>query len=231
MAIAGNLEVFNFIDIFQILRKDKKDGILVVENENRKFAVYFKEGNILYIREVAKVFYIYLDVDFDQVLEKEGISKDDLYRVLVAKLPLLLAVKKGKFSFTPGFIRYPADIEPIIPIEKIIMYLSRQLSQDEVERKISDLNLVFEKNKDWRILAEKAHLTDTEKKILDYIDGNRTVKQIMEEAKVKQLTLERALYGFLATGIISRKKKVKRKVGFNLTRNLLRKIVERIKGL
>jgi len=70
-----------------------------------------------------------------------------------------------------------------------------------------------------------------EKKILSYIDGERTVKQIMEEAKVKQLTLQRALYGFLATGIIVRKRKVKRKVGFNLTRNLLRKIVERIKGL
>ncbi len=231
MAIAGNLEVFNFIDIFQILKKDRKDGILVVENENKKFAVYFKSGDILYIREVAKVFYIYLDVDFQKVLEKDGIGKDDLYRVLVAKLPLLLAVKKGKFSFTPGFIRYSSDIEPIIPIEKIIMYLSRQLTQEEVDRKISDLNLVFEKSDQWNQIAQRAHLTDVEKKILNYIDGERTVKQIMEEAKVKQLTLQRALYGFLATGIIVRKRKVKRKVGFNLTRNLLRKIVERIKGL
>ncbi len=231
MAIAGNLEVFNFIDIFQILKKDKKDGILVVENENKKFAVYFKGGDILYIREVGKVFYIYLDVDFKKVLEKDHVSIDDLYRVLVAKLPLLLAVKKGKFSFTPGFIQYSSDIEPIIPIEKIIMYLSRQLSQEEVDRKISDLNLVFEKSDNWRQLAQKAHLTDIERKILNYVDGERTVKQIMEEAKVKQLTLQRALYGFLATGIITRKKKVKRKVGFNLTRNLLRKIVERIKGI
>ncbi|NPA54256.1 MAG: DUF4388 domain-containing protein [Aquificae bacterium] len=231
MAIAGNLEVFNFIDIFQILKKDKKDGILVVENEDKKFAVYFKEGNILYIREVVKVFHIYLDVEFEQVLEKDGVSKEDLYRVLVAKLPLLLAVKKGKFSFTPGFIRYPPYIEPIIPIEKIIMYLSRQLTPEEVERKISDLNLIFEKSENWRLIAEKAHLTDVERKILDYIDGERTVKQIMEEAKVKQLTLQRALYGFLATGLITRKKKVKRKIGFNLTKNLLRKIVERIKGL
>ncbi len=231
MAIAGNLEVFNFIDIFQILKKDKKDGILVVENEDRKFAVYFKEGNILYIREVAKIFHIYLDVEFEQVLQKDGIKKEDLYRILVAKLPLLLAVKKGKFSFTPGFIRYPLDVEPIIPIEKIIMYLSRQLTPEEVERKISDLNLIFEKSDNWRLLAEKAHLTDIENKILNYIDGERTVKQIMEEAKVKQLTLQRALYGFLATGIITRKKKVKRKIGFNLTKNLLRKIVERIKGL
>jgi DNA-binding MarR family transcriptional regulator len=231
MAIAGNLEVFNFIDIFQILKKDKKDGILVVENESRKFAVYFKEGNILYIREVAKIFHIYLDVEFEAVLKKDGIKEEDLYRVLVAKLPLLLAVKKGKFSFTPGFIRYPQDLEPIIPIEKIIMYLSRQLTQEEVERKISDLNLVFEKSDNWKLIAEKAHLTDTEKKILDYIDGEKTVKQIMEEAKVKQLTLQRALYGFLATGLITRKKKVKRKIGFNLTKNLLRKIVERIKGL
>jgi len=31
MAIAGDLKTFNFVDIFQILLKDRKDGILVIE--------------------------------------------------------------------------------------------------------------------------------------------------------------------------------------------------------
>ena len=62
MAITGNLETFNFVDIFQILKKDKKDGILVVETDNKNFAVYFKNGDLVYIREVPKVFYVYLDI-------------------------------------------------------------------------------------------------------------------------------------------------------------------------
>ncbi|WP_457639413.1 DUF4388 domain-containing protein [Persephonella sp.] len=231
MAITGNLETFNFIDIFQILKKDRKDGILVVESPDKKFAVYFKEGDMIYIREVVKVFYIYLDLDFNQVLKKEGITKDDLYQFLVARLPILLAVKKGTFSFTPGFIKYPRDIKPIIPIEKIMMYLSRQLTQEEVNRKISDLKLVFEKTENWEEIAKKAHLTETEKKILSLIDGVRTVKDILDETNIKQLTLQRILYGFLAIGIIRRKKHKKRKIGFDLTKALLQKIIARIKGL
>ena len=231
MAITGNLETFNFIDIFQILKKDKKDGILVVESPTKKLAVYFKEGDMVYIREVIKVFYIYLDIDFNQVLKKEGISKDDLYQFLVSRLPILLAVKKGKFSFTPGFIKYPSDIKPLIPLEKIMMYLSRQLSQEEVDRKISDMKLVFEKAENWTEIAKKAHLTEIEKKILSLIDGTRTVEDILNETKINQLTLQRILYGFLATGIIHRKKQKQRKIGFALTKTLLQKIISKIKGL
>jgi len=231
MAITGNLETFNFIDIFQILKKDKKDGILVVESPTKKLAVYFKEGDMVYIREVIKVFYIYLDIDFNQVLKKEGISKDDLYQFLVSRLPILLAVKKGKFSFTPGFIKYPSDIKPLIPLEKIMMYLSRQLTQEEVDRKISDMKLVFEKTDNWTEIAKKAHLTEIEKKILSFIDGTRTVEDILNETKINQLTLQRILYGFLATGIIQRKKQKQRKIGFALTKTLLQKIISRIKGL
>ncbi|WP_457635494.1 DUF4388 domain-containing protein [Persephonella sp.] len=231
MAITGNLETFNFIDIFQILKKDKKDGILVVESPTKKLAVYFKEGDMVYIREVVKVFYIYLDIDFNQVLKKEGISKEDLYQFLVSRLPILLAVKKGKFSFTPGFIKYPSDIKPLIPLEKIMMYLSRQLTQEEVDRKISDMKLVFEKAENWSEIAKKAHLTEIEKKILSLIDGTRTVEDILNETKINQLTLQRILYGFLATGIIHRKKQRQRKIGFALTKALLQKIISKIKGL
>ncbi len=230
MALTGQLEVFNFVDIFQIIRKDKKDGILVVESDDKKFAVYFKDGNIVYIREVKKVFYIYLDIEFEAVLKKEGVKKEDLYRLLVGKLPVLLAVKKGKFSFTPGFIKYSDDIDVYVPLEKIIMFLSRQLTPQEVERKISDEKLVYEKAENWEELAEKAYLTEKEKQILEAIDGKKTVEDIKNELGIDDLTLKRALYGFLAVGLIKRAKK-KKKLGFDLTKGLLKKIIGVIKGL
>ncbi len=232
MALTGNLEVFNFVDIFQVLKKDKKDGILVVESDNneQKFGVYFKQGDIVYIRPVKKVFYIYLDIDFNTVLNKEGITKDDLYQYLVSRLPVLLAVKKGKFSFTPGFIKYADDIKPQVEIEKLIMYLSRQLTEQEVERKISDIKLVYTKAEDWEDTAKRAYLTNIEKKILSAVDGKKTVEDIKNELKVDELVLKRALYGMLASGIIKRAKKEK-KLGFNLTKGLLKKIVNIVKGL
>ena len=231
MAIAGDLKIFNFVDIFQILLKDKKDGILVIEQDHNNIAVYFKEGDIVYIREVKKVFYIYLDVDFETVLKKEDIPKSELYNVLVARLPKLLSIKEGKFSFTSGFIKYPTDLKSLIPIEKLIMYLARQLTEEEVERKISDSNLVFEKSPNYENIARKAFLTDYEKKILHLIDGKNKVVDIIYNTKINDLTVKRTLYGFLACGIIQREKKKERKIGFDLTKNLLNKIISKIKGL
>lgn len=231
MAIAGDLKIFNFVDIFQILLKDKKDGILVIEQDHNNIAVYFKEGDIVYIREVKKVFYIYLDVDFEAVLKKEDTPKSELYNVLVARLPKLLSIKEGKFSFTPGFIKYPTDLKSLTPIEKLIMYLARQLTEEEVVRKISDLNLVFEKSPNYENIARKAFLTDYEKKILHLIDGKNKVADIIYNTKINDLTVKRTLYGFLACGIIQREKKKERKIGFDLTKNLLNKIISKIKGL
>ncbi|PMP63778.1 MAG: hypothetical protein C0198_01045 [Sulfurihydrogenibium sp.] len=231
MAITGDLRVFNFVDIFQVLKKDNKDGILVIERDDTNYAVYFKEGDIVYIREVKKVFYVYLDVDFEAVLQKEGVSKDELYNVLVARLPNLLSLKEGKFSFTSGFIKYPPDIKPMIPIEKLIMYLSRQLTEEEVERKISDLDLVFEKAENWEEKAKKAYLLDYEKKILHLTNGKNKVSDIINQTKLDPLIVKRTLYGFLACGIIQREKKKERKIGFDLTKNLLSKIISKIKGL
>ncbi len=231
MAIAGDLKIFNFVDIFQVLLKDKKDGILVIEQDHNNIAVYFKEGDIVYIREVKKVFYIYLDVDFEVVLKKEGVDKSELYNILVARLPKLLSIKEGKFSFTSGFIKYSPDLKPLIHIEKLIMYLARQLTEEEVERKISDLNLVFEKSLNYEDIAKKAFLTDHEKKILHLIDGKNKVAGIINITKINDLTVKRTLYGFLACGIIQREKKKERKIGFDLTKNLLNKIISKIKGL
>ncbi len=231
MAIAGDLRVFNFVDIFQILLKDKKDGILVIEKDDNNYAVYFKEGNIVFIREVKKVFYVYLDTLFDAVLKKENISLDEAYNVLVAKLPVLLNMKEGKFSFTSGFIKYPEGLKAQIPLEKLIMYLSRQLTEEEVERKISDLNLVFVKSPNYEEIAKKAFLTDYEKKILHLIDGKNKVVDIIVLSKISDLWVKRALYGFLACGIIEREKKKERKIGFELTKVLLNKIISKIKGL
>lgn len=231
MAIAGDLRVLNFVDIFQVLKKDKKDGILVIESPSKNYAVYFKDGDILYIREVSKVFHVYLDVDFEVVLKKDNVSRSEIYNVLVGRLPNLLALKEGKFLFTPGFIKYPPDLEPQIPLEKLIMYLSRQLTEDEVERKISDMNLVFEKSPGFEEIAKKAYLTDYDKKILSVIDGKNKVSDIINLTKINELLVKRTLYGFLACGIIRREKKKERKIGFDLTRNLLNKIMAKIKGL
>ncbi len=99
------------------------------------------------------------------------------------------------------------------------------------ERKISDYGLIFEKSENWENIAKKVYLLDYEKKVLHLVDGKNRVSDIIYHSKLSDLIVKRTLYGFLACGIIQREKKKERKLGFDLTRNLLNKIISKIKGL
>ncbi|MEJ5173018.1 MAG: DUF4388 domain-containing protein [Hydrogenothermaceae bacterium] len=131
--ISGNLENFGLIDVLGVILKDSKSCILVIEPaENKRYiAIYFKEGKPVFIREVSKSFLIYLDLDFESILRKEGITKDKLIANIVEKLPMVLSLKKGRFSVTSGFIKIPDDIISPVDTEKLIMYLSRGSKQKD----------------------------------------------------------------------------------------------------
>lgn len=227
--ISGNLENFGLIDVLGVILKDSKSCILIVEpEENRKYlAVYFKEGKPVFIRDVSKSFLIYLDLDFESILRREGVSKDKLIANIVEKLPMVLSLKKGRFSVTSGFIKIPDDITAPVDTEKLIMYLSRDLSEEEVNRKITDENLIYEKIENYKEKAQLSSLNEDEEEILSLIDGSKTVFDIEsqitlnkllksgkigdnEEIKKIKLLTRRALYRFLTAGIIKLPLKLKK---------------------
>ncbi len=231
MALTGDLSVFNFADILQVLAKDRKSGVLLVEWKDIVIAYYIKDGELVFARPVDKVFRVYTDRDFDKLLDKLRIRKEDLHKTIDKFFLSRLGNKEGIFSFTPGFIKYNSDIPVFYPVEELIMRASRVLTPEEVERKISDEMLIFEKDKNWENILSKVKLTEEEKKVLDLVDGNRSVADVRKAASgLDTLTVDRALYGFLATGILRRKKK-ERTQRPSISLDLLAKIIERIKKL
>ena len=74
------------------------------------------------------------------------------------------------------------------------------------------------------------HKKEEEKKVLSLVDGSRTVEEIRKESGLDRLTVDRALYGLLAAGIIRRKRK-ERMQRPSITLDLLAKIIEKIKQL
>ncbi len=230
MALTGDLSVFNFADILQVLAKDRKSGVLLVEWKDIVIAYYVKDGELVFARPVDKVFRVYTDRDFDKLLDKLRIKKEDLHKTIDKFFLSRIDNKEGIFSFTPGFIKYNTDIPVFYPVEELIMRASRVLTPEEVERKISDELLVFERNKNAEDILPKVKLTEDEKKVLELVDGNRSVADIRKASKLDSLTVDRALYGFLATGLIRRKKKEKTQKP-SISLDLLAKIIERIKKL
>ncbi len=230
MALTGDLTTFNFADILQVLAKDKKSGVLLVEWKDMIVAYYVREGELVFARPVDKVFRVYTDRNFEQLIHKLRIKMEDIYKTIDRFFLPRLGQKEGIFSFTPGFIKFDSEVPVYYPVEELIMRASRLLTPEEVERKISEELLIFEKSPDADAKSSKVKLTEEEKKILSLVNGNRTVADIRKDAGMDKLTVDRSLYGFLAAGIIRRKRKERVQKPF-ITLDLLAKIVEKIKQL
>ncbi len=230
MALTGDLKTFNFVDILQIIAKDRKSGILLVEWKDITVAYYVKDGEIIFARPVDRVFRVYAERDFDLLIEKLRISKENLFRTVQRFLIERLDMKEGVFSFTPGFVRYNTNYSVVYPVENIIMMASRTLTPEEVERKISDVLILFEPVEGSQDRLKRVELTPEERKVFSLVNGERTVYDIRKDSGLENLTVDRALYGFLALGVIKRKKREKKQKP-SIALDLLMKIIERIREL
>ena len=231
MALTGDLSTFNFVDIFQIIGRDKKSGILFVEWKDLTCAYYVKDGEFIFARPVDKVYRVYADKDFDLLLNKLRMGPESLPRTVERFLISRLGMKEGIFSFTPGFIKYGSDYPVEYPIEHLIVLASRHLAPQEVQRKISDDMLLFERIPGTEEILSKAKINKFEERVLSLVNGNKTVFEIRQSAGLESLVVDRALYAFLALGLIRRKKKEVKPKQANITLELLTKIIERIKSL
>ncbi|NPB08478.1 MAG: DUF4388 domain-containing protein [Aquificae bacterium] len=230
MTLTGDLRSFSFADILQVLHTDRKSGVLIVEWKDMTVAYYIKDGELVLARPVDKVFRVYVDRDFEKLLEKLRLKESALAETIKKFFLTRLDNRDGIFSFTQGFIRYPENVVVFFPAEYLIMESARRLTLEETERKISDEMLVFEKSPDYEELVRKAKLTPEEQKILELVDGKNTVKDILEKSGLDKLTVYRTLYGLLSIGAIRRKRKKSMKKP-SISLDLLAKLIEKIKRL
>ncbi|WP_448587390.1 DUF4388 domain-containing protein [Thermocrinis sp.] len=231
MALTGDLSTFNFVDIFQVIGRDKKSGILFVEWKDLTCAYYVKDGEIIFSRPVDKVYRVYTDKDFDSLLSRLRMDLKSLPKTLERFLISRLNMKEGIFSFTPGFIKYGSEYPVEYPMEYLIVLASRHLTPEEVERKISDEILLFERVPGTEGIIKRAKLNKLEENILSLVNGDKTVFQIREAASQDSLSVDRALYAFLALGLIRRKKREVKQRQTPITLELLTKIIDKIRGL
>jgi len=223
MALTGDLRSFNFVDIFQVIGRDRKSGILFVEWKDLTCAYYVKEGEIIFARPIDKVYRVYADKDFDLLLSKLRMSTESLPKTIERFLISRLNIKEGIFSFTPGFIKYGGEYPVVYPIEELIVLASRYLTPEEVERKISDELLLFERVPGKEEVLQKAKLNQIESHILSLVDGEKTVLQIRQMVKQDSLLVDRALYALIALELIRRKKKEVKQKQAPITLELLAK--------
>jgi len=232
MGLSGNLKDFSFPDILQVIAKEKKDGILLVEWKDLIVAYYIKNGQIIFARPVDKITRIYTEKDFGEILKKLRVSEEAIPKILEKYLLQRFGEREGIFSLIFGFIKYTCKEKVYVPIEQIVLEAARKLTPAEVRRKISDEMLTFTFTPEGKEKIKQLELTPVEEQVAKLIDGKTTVAEIRKKLfPTPQEEVDKALYGFWSAGLIKRVRKGKRHRPEGVTLDILKKIIDKIKEL
>ena len=232
MGFSGNLKDFSFPDILQVIAKEKKNGILLVEWKDLIVAYYIKNGQIIFARPVDKITRIYTERSFGDFIRRLRVKEENIPKILEKYLLQRLDNKEGIFSLIFGFIRYTSNEKVYIPIEQVIMEAARKLTPAEVKRKISDEMLTFNWVEGAKERLSNINLSKLEQAVVRLIDGSRTVADIRKELfPTPPIDIDRTLYGLWSAGLIKRVRKGKRHKPEGITLDLLKRIIDKVKDL
>lgn len=113
---------------------------------------------------------------------------------------------QGSFHFDPDQMPDEEGIFLVnVPAESLLMEGARRVDEwSLVEKKIPSFDVVFQLDKHPDDAEEDVELTRDQKKVLPFIDGVRTVEDIMNEAGLVEFDTGKALYGLIQGGFVSR---------------------------
>jgi tetratricopeptide (TPR) repeat protein len=118
----------------------------------------------------------------------------------------LFTWNQGSFHFDPDQRPdeegvFLCDINP----DSLLLEGARRVDEwSLVEKKIPSFDVVFQLDKHPDEAGGDVELTRDQRKILPYIDGQRTVEDIMNEAGLVEFDTGKALYGLIQAGFVSR---------------------------
>ncbi|MBU1672496.1 MAG: DUF4388 domain-containing protein [Actinobacteria bacterium] len=115
----------------------------------------------------------------------------------------LLRWTEGDFDFDPNQIFPEEDIGLSMSTEDLIMEGSRRLDEwFQIEKKVPSLDSVFRMTKMPGKEASDINLTSEEWLVLYHVDGESTVRDIIEKSGQSALVTCKALYGLVTAGLV-----------------------------
>ncbi len=144
------------------------------------------------------------------LVEQGSLGEDDLHHFIQLQIEEavyhLFTWNQGSFHFDPD---QKPDEEGVflvnINAESLLMEGARRVDEwSLVEKKIPSFDVVFQIDRNPDESDEDVELTAPQRKVLPFIDGVRTVYEIMNEAGLVEFDTGKALYGLIQGGFVSR---------------------------
>jgi tetratricopeptide (TPR) repeat protein len=144
------------------------------------------------------------------LVEIEALTEEELHKYIQMQIEEAVY---HLFAWTQGSFHFDTDQMPdeeglflvSIPPEALLMEGARRVDEwSQVEKKIPSFDIVFQLDKHPDEGGEDVDLTKDQKKVIPFIDGVRTVQEIMIEAGLVEFETGKALYGLVQAGFVSR---------------------------
>ncbi len=175
MALQGNLQDFELTDVFQLIQLGQKDGGLRINSGADVGAVYFKSGMVIHAKTNSL----------------KGQSAIDA----------ILSWEKGRFVFNSNEAAPEHSVD--LPIQQVILEAARRIDElNKIQKLIPSFNVVVKIVEVPRAGVEKINLRPEEWKVLSFIDGVRTIKEIALKATISEFDTSRILYGLISSGLV-----------------------------
>ena len=230
MPLSGNFETFNLNSIFQLLSNEQKTGVLKVKNEEKEIRIFLKDGEIIYatgsqenerLGHFLKSSGIVSEEQLQAALTKSKAEKKAVGQILVEQgivtSPKLRKVirrqieqmifnlflwDKGEYEYNDAAINVKGMVVAKINVVSLLLEASRRIDEISIFRKhITDDALTYRPA--GRVSREgEITLSSAELKILDLIDGRRSIRQVLRDSGFDEYSAYKNLYSLLSSGLI-----------------------------
>ena len=238
MGIKGSFSDFHPIEVFQLIRENKQSGILLISYEGGYIGMYFIDGNLVFAFRAQKMYDIFTKKTVSRFVaalkNRDRETFNQMLMEMKSILSLFFSLRDGAFSFEEvTFFKDDEISKYALATERLMMFEAKRIEDESIiDKKISSMDMVFEKRKGFENIIKNMELDVNDYKVLDAVNGRRSVRDIIEDIGLSAQEVKRILYGFLCTGVIKRSPpRIKREKLKLFPIELVKKLINKIKGL
>lgn len=174
MAIRGNLSEASLPDVLQLLAMGSKTGCLTLHVDDASGSIYFENGRVCHASVSTRRF-----------------GTDDAVYAM-------FNWTHGSFSFEPGENPPAGVARTAVDPQELLLEGARRVDEwSLIEKKVPNFDIVFALDRQ-QMLHNTIAFTRDQQALLPLIDGSRSVRELMQETKLGEFAIGKAIYGLVS---------------------------------
>ncbi len=182
--LSGSLNDFDITDILQLIHMNKKEGCLEITIEDDKGYIYIQDWIVTH----------------SETEDRKG--EDAVQKIL--------RWTKGSFEFVPEKKSDEKTVQ--VPIQHLMLEAARKIDEwQQIERFIPDTDGIIDIVENPETGTENIKLTSDEWKMLTFVDGELTIKELALKVNQSEFVTAKIFVGLMSSGLVYMKENLEKK--------------------